>query len=88
VEAKGLDTPMARWLRLYSDRHWFLGPLIFMAPSTALLTAVLFLAGQGELGLGVVVWFAVSYFVAGNIFMMSYYRWRTTNGAQMNPETV
>ena len=77
VEAKGLETPIARWLRLYSARHWFLGSLIFVAPTTALLTAVLYLAGQGKLGLGV-VWFAVSYFVAGNIFIMSYYRWRTT----------
>jgi hypothetical protein len=78
MESRGLETPIARRFRLYSDEHWFLGSLIFVTPTTALWTAVLYLAGQGRLGTGVVVWFAALSFVIANAFMMSYYRWRKT----------
>jgi hypothetical protein len=78
VEAKGLETPMASWLRLYSDRHWFLGSLLFVTPTTLLL-AVLLGVLSDRIAFATVILFAACLFVAGNAFMMSYYRWRVAH---------
>jgi hypothetical protein len=77
VESRGLETPIARWLRLYSDRHWFLGSLLFVAPTTLLLTVLLAVLSD-RIGFGTVILFAACFFLAANAFMMSYYRWRTS----------
>jgi hypothetical protein len=78
-DGRKLDTPLARWLRSYSYRHWFTGAVLQSAPGFIVAPLLGYLASGGR---GGEVW-GIFALVAALIFippLTLYNRWRAHNG--------
>jgi len=75
---RGVQTPLARWLRTYSYSHWCLGALLINTP-IVLVGSVFFDALSG--GRSPLTWtvFGLAMFVVLNLWLMSYNHWRIAN---------